>query len=491
MFTGTKIRILGRLLDASDAPVWVIGSDGTLVYLSGGAADWLRRDVGPLLGRRCIAGAAISNDPLDRIAASLSPPPGFAARGTASLRIQLPAVIDGDNSLAPRRPPIEVRFVRIGTGLDAMTIAIGGSFDDRVVDPELKDAVALRERLDRWRRRHAAITTIATAGTSTGARRLRRRLQVAAATRTDIGFFGPSGSSAETIASRIHQLAAPGEPIVVVDGSLMDPELLDATLIPLINRLSDSASAMGTALVRSLDEMPLDAQSRLAELHSTYGGRLRLIALCGDLSSDRPTVVRDDDALAIDVDPMMSLQFDHTATRSISLRLVEILSALSVVIEPLSKRIEDVPLLATAILDSRRAAGEGSAERISRAALDSLVIYPWPNNYDELDAAIRQAIRAATGNSIAPEHLPLAIRTYRPGGQAAAIKAMTVSLDDAVSRYETRLINEAVEAADGNRAEAARRLGISRARLLRKLDDKPEGKSDDQADSKSKSPRSS
>ena len=51
-------------------------------------------------------------------------------------------------------------------------------------------------------------------------------------------------------------------------------------------------------------------------------------------------------------------------------------------------------------------------------------------------------------------------------------RTQPVSLDDAVERYELRLIHEALEAAGGNRAEAARRLGISRARLLRKIDER-------------------
>jgi len=47
---------------------------------------------------------------------------------------------------------------------------------------------------------------------------------------------------------------------------------------------------------------------------------------------------------------------------------------------------------------------------------------------------------------------------------------LPASLDAAVRRYEKRLIEQAVDQADGNRAEAARQLGISRARLLRKLE---------------------
>ena len=105
-------------------------------------------------------------------------------------------------------------------------------------------------------------------------------------------------------------------------------------------------------------------------------------------------------------------------------------------------------------------------------------IYPWPNNFVELDQAIRHAVRRATGQSIGIEHLPLAIRSYRPGEKPALASGAAVSLDDAVERYELRLINEALEAAGGNRAEASRRLGISRARLLRKIDDRSKQQAD-------------
>lgn len=460
MTIGTKIRVLGRLLDASHTPVWVIGPDGTLVYLSAAAIDWLGRDGELLVGRRSIAGATVSDDPIDRIAASLSPPPGFHDTGTASLRIQVPT-IDGIKC-----PPRDVRFVRVGDAPLSLTIAVAGTFADRAADPIWKDAAAMRQRLDAWRARHASITTTATAGTSTAAKRLRRRLQVAAATRTDIAFVSPPGSAAESIATRIHHLSAPGEPITVVDGSLMDPELLDAALMSLIGRLSDSSSAKATALVRSLDEMPMDAQARLSELHTTFGGRMRLIALC-----DRAATVASEHAGSEEFDSAFDLR--ETLPRHVSQRLLETLSALHVTIEPLAQRVEDVPMLATAILDARRAAGEGVAERLSRAALDAMIIYPWPNNYDELDAAIRQAIRNCTSSSVAPEHLPLAIRSFRLGADPSSRRnQFAANLDDAVAKFELRLIDEAVEAAGGNRAEAARRLGISRSRLLRKLDER-------------------
>jgi DNA-binding NtrC family response regulator len=209
--------------------------------------------------------------------------------------------------------------------------------------------------------------------------------------------------------------------------------------------------------------MPSEAQHRLATLLDTFSGRLRLLALCGP----RPSVLAES---LEEEQPSQAFGFDEESSRGICTKLIEVLSALTIESVPLASRVEDIPLLATAMLDARHAAGEGTAERLSRAALDALVIYPWPNNFAELDQAIRHAVGRATGPSIGIEHLPLAIRSYRPGENPSLAKS-AVSLDNAVERYELRLIDEALEAAGGNRAEAARRLGISRARLLRKIDD--------------------
>lgn len=457
MTSATKIRPLARLLDASSAPLWAIGSNGCLVYLSAGCAEWLQLDVETLLDRRSVAGSPVSADPLDRIAAALSPPPGLATRGSTSLRITPPAT--GEH----RAEAKEVRFLRVGTGESAIVLAVAGDFDDRVPDPELKDAVAIRQRLDLWRKRHASIANTVTAGVSSAAKRLRRRMRVAGSTRTDVGFFGPPGTGGESILNRVHELSAPGEKLVCVDGPLMDSELLDATLMPAVHQLAESKQARATALIRDLDEMPYEAQQRLVALLETFSGRLRLLAVCGPRvkTLQEPT----EDALGD------TIGLEDENLRGLCPALIEVLSALTISNYELSSRVDDIPLLATAMLDARRAAGEGVAERLSRAALDALVIYPWPRNHEELDQALRHALRTATGDTIATEHLPLAIRSYRPGTQLSRGKNANLSLDDALQRFEARLIQQAVDAADGNRAEAARKLGISRARLLRRLED--------------------
>jgi transcriptional regulator with AAA-type ATPase domain len=262
---------------------------------------------------------------------------------------------------------------------------------------------------------------------------------------------------------RIHELSAPGENLINVDGPLMDSDLLDATLMPACHQLAENKDARVTALVRGLDEMPFEAQRRLAGLLDTFSGRLRLLASCGSqlIELDAPT----DDVIS------ESLSFENDRAYGLCSPLIDVISSLTIVNPPLALRVEDIPLIATAMLDTRHAAGESPAERINRAALDALVIYPWPHNYEEMEDAIGHSTRTATGSVIGCEHLPLAIRSYQPGSIPKRAKNPRISLDDAIQRYELRLINETLESTDGNRAEAARRLGISRARLIRRLDD--------------------
>lgn len=453
MVTGTKLRILARLLDASNCPLWVIDPDGQLAYLSAGVGSWLGIEPEQLLGRRSVAGSPISDDPLDYIAASLSPPPGFASRGTASLRIQ-PPPLEGR-----KIEPLDVRFVRVSEGDKALTMAIAGNFHE-VDNADLRDAAAVRRRLDGWRKRHAALATIATAGVSASARRLLARIQVATTTRTHIGFFGPDGCGAESIAQRIAQVSSPREPIVTIDGPLMDAELLDATVVPLINQLASAADAQATVLVRGLDQMPAEAGQRLAELLTTFSGRLRLLAICGG----RPRVLRE--PIGEDNDDLATEEESGLISP-----LLDFVAAFTVTIDPLSARVEDIPVLAAAMIDSRRAAGEGTAERISRVALDALVLYPWPRNFAELDEAMGHAIRTAPGELIGVEHLPLAIRSFRVSDNNIISSLPKLSLDESLRRLELKMIQDALEQSDGNRAEAARALGISRARLLRRLED--------------------
>ncbi|MCD0461961.1 helix-turn-helix domain-containing protein [Roseiconus lacunae] len=449
MATSTSIRPLSRLIDKAADPFWVIGPDGKLAYLSGSVGDWLSIEPEMLVGRSCVAGASISDDPLDFLAASLAPPPGISNRGSASLLVQ-PSMT---GKRARQFTAMETRFVKLGHREDAIVLAVAGQFNDAGYDGDVELARLLRQRVDTWRRHHSDVASLVMLGDSKVAIRLRRQLKLAGELRSDVLIESPPGCLEEAIARTIHDRSAPSEPVVVVEGSLMDAELLDASLGPILHHLADGKNA--SVILRDMDATVVEAQQRLIDHLETHGDRLRLIGLTSI------THLTTDD----DTDPDSQ---DETIANQVVDRLQDRFCGLRLRLNSLAARIKDVPLIATSLLDRRRATGEGNADRFSSAALDALVLYPWPDNFRELDQAIRHAIRAARHSAIAPEDLPLAIRSYQP--TVVSTESEPIDLDQVVADFERQLILSTVESADGNRAEAARRLNISRARLLRKLE---------------------
>ena len=452
MGTSTKIRKLARLLEHEGATLWCIDHSDELVFLSAGCADWLGIDVEDLIGRRSKAGTAVSGDPADLIAASLSPPPGFQTLGTASLKTHPP-------SFGNHRPESrEVRYTRVGEGESSFTIGIAGEFRDRKIESDIQDAVAIRQRLDQWRQRQSGLGSILLIGTSSAAQSLQRRVEVACSIRTHIGLIEPSGGGADVLARHIHQVSASGEPLIQIDGPLMDAELLDSAVMPLLNRLSDSESALGSILCRQLDQTSPATQMRLFSLMESFPKRLRLLATWGS-SSANPI----ETAKGINLEPS-SEERPNPICREIGC----LLETIQIPIEKLSDRVEDLHSMAQALLGRHRVTGKITADRISRPALDAMVNYPWPNNLIELEESIRFASNNSVGEAIQIEDLPLSIRSYQvPLPQNTR---RFLPLDVLVRKYEESLIIEAMESANQNRAEAARKLGISRSRLIRKLD---------------------
>jgi DNA-binding NtrC family response regulator len=173
------------------------------------------------------------------------------------------------------------------------------------------------------------------------------------------------------------------------------------------------------------------------------------------------------------------------AVTGIAKPLMNLMRAMPITVPRLKDRREDIPTLALALLREAHRSGQpqkrrsdSDMPRLGRDAMDALTLYPWPNDFDELAEAMASALGRVVGDRIGRDHLPLVIRSYRVGPRTESEQEpekfennfRIESLDEAVQKYERKLIDQAMEASQGNKAEAARRLGISRARLLRKLD---------------------
>ncbi|WP_153557046.1 AAA-type ATPase lid domain-containing protein [Roseimaritima sediminicola] len=475
---GTSIRPLSRVLDAIDSPAWMIDPAGDLCYLSAACEPWLGVDIDRLLGRSTLLTSATSppagesstaarteadrteaDRAVDRMVRALAAPPGLSDFARLHRSVHPPPI-----GSATQTPPAEqqVLFLSLGGGADHV-LALAGQPPSSAVDADQLVAAEIHGELLRWQQQLPSWSQLAClVGESDACLRLRRQLRLAAACQEHLLLVGPEGSGRESAALAIHRQRqhrrfdssrpTDSRPAVrdatwaVVDGALMDAELLDATLGALMHRLGEDDEAHGTVLVQNLDQMPFEAQSRLEQICQRFERTLCLMGMT--------------------VEGLDRLQESGRLDSALAQRL----AVYAIGFVPLAGRASDIPAIASLLLQLRRQSGEGTAQRFNRQSLDALVMYPWPGDLRELEAAVRHAVRTATGSAILPAHLPLAVRSYRPSDPAAKESA-SIDLDRSLQRLERRLITQALERAEGNRAEAARLLNISRGRLLRKIDE--------------------
>jgi transcriptional regulator with PAS, ATPase and Fis domain len=143
----------------------------------------------------------------------------------------------------------------------------------------------------------------------------------------------------------------------------------------------------------------------------------------------------------------------------------------------LRNRKEDIPYLAKRFMDEAQVELNKSCLGFSREALNLLITCSWPGNVRELRNVIRQAVLLCDDHKqICPEHLILvADSTSDPDitDMACRINPDNRPLKEIIDKFtesiEKRLITEELERCDGNKSEAARRLGVDYKTLLRKM----------------------
>jgi DNA-binding NtrC family response regulator len=122
----------------------------------------------------------------------------------------------------------------------------------------------------------------------------------------------------------------------------------------------------------------------------------------------------------------------------------------------LRERVEDIPLLVDHAL--REDGRNGAPARCSPLVMRMLCVYAWPGNVRELFAVVQSARIRASGSVIEAHHLPAEVR--------AAVQA---DAEGANEDNEKARIEVALRQAAGNRAGAARLLGMGRTTLWRKI----------------------
>jgi DNA-binding NtrC family response regulator/ligand-binding sensor domain-containing protein len=216
--------------------------------------------------------------------------------------------------------------------------------------------------------------------------------------------------------------------------------------------LFESASS-GTILLDEIGEMPLDAQVHLLRVLQE-----RKVQRLGE------TRLREVDVRVITIT-------NHDLARDVRAGhfredLYYRLKVFPIHVPPLRERLDDIPLLAEHFLHKACRHLNKDLDGFADSVMRMLQSYPWPGNVRELENEIYRAVALAEDG--------MKLQTYHFSPQIARgeslvreILSETLSYSEALDQFRRRLIEETLRECNGNRTEAARRLGMHRPNLIR------------------------
>jgi transcriptional regulator with GAF, ATPase, and Fis domain len=153
------------------------------------------------------------------------------------------------------------------------------------------------------------------------------------------------------------------------------------------------------------------------------------------------------------------------------------LNVITLAMPPLRERAEDVPELALHFLRRHAPTCGKSVAQIDDEALLALRCYHWPGNVRELENAVERAVVVADGPVLTVDDLPDEVRraaeadheTPPADGVATPLIGGVRAERQLRDRREREALLRALAAAEGNKAEAARLLGMARSTLVSRL----------------------
>jgi two-component system response regulator HydG len=143
------------------------------------------------------------------------------------------------------------------------------------------------------------------------------------------------------------------------------------------------------------------------------------------------------------------------------------LNVVTLHIPPLRERREDIPLLTQHFLKAFSEKNRKQIKGFTPQAMDRLLKYDWPGNTRELMNAVERAVVLAQSEYLDEEELPLILRDISLEGEIPLKDVIPADLP--LDEVEKASILKTLELAGGNKSEAARRLGITRRTLHKKL----------------------
>lgn len=435
--------VLVSLCDASSAPVFAVSEQGELVYANEACLQWLNVEASELLGRICRFHAAqATTEPLDRVALSLTPPPE-AAQG-ALVRATLLAETSDQ-----QRRKVLAWCVPLNDPAPQSAVLVLVQPQSAVEEAAADQAGSLHVRLAELTFRHRKQFSLdSIVGDSLAMRRVREQVEIAVASDACVVVTGPTGSGRERIARTIHAASVADREdtlLIPLSCDLIDGDMLQSTMETFVLQSAElQTERPGTLLLLDVDILSNEAQQVLSQWMSVPEFGIRV------LSTARSSPV----ALAESGSFLPSLAYR--------------LSPLQIQVPPLCERLEDVPLLAQQVIEHLNRDTGRNLAGMAEDSLEMLQAHRWPGNLAELTQRLQDAYARSVGPRIQVKDLSVPFRDAVQVDAHPESAVEPIDLEQQVREFEARYLRRAVELAGGNKAQAARLVGMKRNRFLRR-----------------------
>jgi len=279
---------------------------------------------------------------------------------------------------------------------------------------------------------------------------------------TTVLICGESGTGKELVANAIHEFSdRRNGPLVRVNCAAIPENLLEAELFGhekgaftnavsrRIGRFEQAQS--GSLFLDEVAELPITLQAKL--LRAIQERTIERLGSNVPIHIDARFIA----ATAQDLDALV-------AAGRFREDLYYRLNVVSISLPPLRQRKEDIPLLVQRFLSRSQ-----RPITIGPDALDKIMAHHWPGNVRELENVIARAIVLAPGEIITPDSIRITSRSASAGGDWLDQVPVRDGYWPNIRKLEAHLVKTALEQAKGNKAEAARILGVQRRLLYEKM----------------------
>lgn len=305
------------------------------------------------------------------------------------------------------------------------------------------------------------------AGESPAMKRVLEQLRGAIAPAVPVLLRGESGTGKELLARSLHlsrplaegpfvAVSCAGAPSAVLEADLFGAEVKGkGDVLKREGKLQKAHG--GTLYLSSVEALPLELQGRLLRFLRT-----------GEVTpgSGSAAVRVDVQLIASSGGPLEPL----AARDQFRIDLLHRLSRCIVEVPPLRDRREDLPLLIQSFVNRFCHEAGKRVQGISVKAMAALSAYDYPGNVAELENLIRQLVYVCPpGQPIRHNLLPERLRNVVPQVPTRVDATTDLQLHRLVAACEAAAIREALRRSDGNKALAAKLLGVSRNGLAMKM----------------------